>query len=154
MIEVVVENLIDGLGEQVVEVYPLTQAPLHSSHQGQFKSGAVVLTNLRVLMPFTYEWQESSGNVRTTYKGLQVPNAAWPLISRLHITVRRRLSTDIHVEIEQGDSSVAFKTRRQNLSELLLIASLWGVESVVDEEDSRQVELRSARCGQASSHCL
>ena len=144
VIEVVVDNLIDSLGEQVVEVYPLTQSPVHSSHQGQFKSGAVVLTNLRVLMPFTYEWQETSGNVMTKYTGLQVPNAAWPLITRLHITVRRRLSTDILVEIEQADSSVAFKAGRQNLSELLLIASLWGVKSVVDEEDSRRVERRSA----------
>jgi len=144
IVEAVKNSLIDKLGEQIVEVYPLKQPPVNASFRGQFKSGAVVLTNIRVLVPFLYEWQERSGNTTTTYKGLQAMTAAWPLITGVQITVCRRLSTDVLVVLRQADSSVAFKAARHNLTELLLIANLWGVPVAVSEEDSRATELRSS----------
>lgn len=143
-IELVTGNLMTNLGEQVVAVYPLKQAPVDASFQGTFKTGAVVLTNLRVLMPFTYEWQVTDGNVRTTYKGLSVPNAVLPLVTRLRIASRKRLSPDVLVRIEQADRSVAFQAGQRNLAKLLLIASLWGIPCEAEDTSSRTADLKAA----------
>jgi len=143
-IEMVNSNLMTNLGEQVVAVYPLKQPPVDASFQGTFKTGAVVLTNLRVLMPFTYEWQVTNGNVRTTYKGLSVPNAVLPLVTKLRIASRKRLSPDVLVVIEQADRSVAFQAGQRNLAKLLLIASLWGIPCETADTSSRRADLKAA----------
>jgi hypothetical protein len=142
-VDLVNHNLIDKIGEQVVAVYPLKEAPLNAAHPGTYKTGAVVLTNLRVIMPFTYEWQETDGNVRTTYKGLSAPVVPLPLVKRLTVLSRRRLSSDVIVVLEQPDSSAAFQAGRANLAKLLLIASLWGIPLQVAAEDARKSELRA-----------
>lgn len=56
--EIVSRNLIAEVGEQVVAVWPMTAAPAGNSHPGTFHAGAVVLTNVRLMLPFTYKWQE------------------------------------------------------------------------------------------------
>jgi hypothetical protein len=143
-LDLVVENLMDNLGEQVVAVYPLSQAPLDVQFPGTFTTGAVVITNLRVLMPFTYEWQETSGNVRTTYRGLSAPVAQLPLVTRFRIASRKRLTSDVVVAIDHQDRSVAFQGGGRNLAKLLLIASLWGIPVETEETDARRSELRTA----------
>ena len=140
----VLENLIEDLREDVVAVYALKQAPPNTPYQGTFKGGAVVLTNIRVLMPFATEWQETSGNVRTTYKALSMPGAAWPMVTELRITDRCRLHRDVLVELQQSDRTVAFQATQENLAELLLIGNLWGVPCTVSEDDARRSDLAFA----------
>jgi hypothetical protein len=142
--EVVTENLIDELGEQIVEVYRLQQPPIDATFKGQFKSGAVVLTNIRVLVPFIYSWEETSGNVKTVYRGMSVPNVTWPLVTKLHVVEKRRLTDDVVVRLEQEQGTVAFRAVRNNLAELLLIANLWGVPCELSREDARRAEWWSA----------
>ena len=143
----VVENLMNNLGEQVVAVYLLSQPPENVQFRGTFKSGAVVVTNLRVMTPFTYQWEEVSGNVRTTYKGWAAPVAVLPLVTRLRVESRKRLAREVFVSIDQPDRSIAFRVRGRNLAKLLVIASLWGIPFEAAEADARSRELKAALLG-------
>jgi DnaJ-domain-containing protein 1 len=142
--DIVVAKLIDQLGEQVVGVWRLAAAPAGSQHPGNFVAGAVVLTNLRVLLPFRYEWQETNGNVRTHYRGAAMPAFPLPAVKKFTIESQGRAGNKIWVEIHHSQGSTRFSPRQRNLGKLLLVARLWGIAVEASHTDTRGAELRSA----------
>ena len=125
--DAVTSVLINELREQIVGVYRMTEAPTGATYQGNYKVGAVVLTNLRVLLPFIYEWEETHGNTKTTYKGISIPGFPLPLINRLVIVSKRRIRPRVEVRIEQQEGQTKFVPGQCNLAKLLLLARFWGV---------------------------
>jgi hypothetical protein len=136
------KNLISELGEQIVEAWPLPAAPSGSTHRGSFQAGALVLTNLRVLMPYTFTWQETRGNVKTTYTGAGMP--ALVLLERIAVVAENRVKRKLWVDFQHEGGTIRIRPRKTNLSKLLLVAQMWGVRVEAHHEDARWAELRWA----------
>jgi DnaJ domain len=142
--EIISQALIQELSEQVVGIWPMLSAPVGSSHKGSYQKGTVVLTNLRVLLPFTFTWQEHSGNTRYTYKGASMPVVALPSVKHFTILYQGRVRRTTVVQIEHVSGTTLFKPGKQNLCKLLLIARLWGIAVDARQDDARRPELRWA----------
>jgi DnaJ-domain-containing protein 1 len=142
--DAVVVNLIDDLQEQVVGVYRMWQAPVGETHEGKFKVGAMVLTSVRVLLPYSYTWTVRDGNTETTYTGWSMPSIALPNITRVRIVSRTRVEPELQVTFEYRDVSTTFSPGQRNLGKLLLLAHFWGIPVQVDVENDRGRELRRA----------
>jgi hypothetical protein len=139
--QIVEKSLIRELDEQVVEAWPLPSAPSGSKHRGSFQSGALVLTNIRVLLPFTYTWQETHGNVRTTYTGAGMPVLPLPFIESITVIAEKRMRRKLWIDFRFSNGSVRVRSRRTNLAKLLLIAQLWGIRVEARHDDARTAEL-------------
>ena len=142
--EIVRNNLIGKLGEQVVDAWPLPSAPGGAKHKGSFQSGALVLTNIRVLLPYTFTWQETHGNTRTTYTSAAMPVLALPLLQRIVVVAEKRVKRKIFVDFHHAEGKIRIRPRKTNLTKLLLVAQLWGVPVEARQEDARLAELRWA----------
>lgn len=142
--EMINKSLIQELGEQVVETWPMLSAPPGTTHQGSYQKGEVVLTNLRLLLPFTFAWEEIRGNIRYHYKGGAMPGVALPNVKQFRIVSHGRVRHSTQVEIEHSGGITQFKPATQNLCKLLLIARLWGIAVEAREVDNRAKELRWA----------
>jgi DnaJ-domain-containing protein 1 len=141
---IVQRNLIDQLGEEIVEAWPLSAAPSGEKHRGTFSKGALVLTNLRVLLPYIFSWQETHGNVKTIYKGAGMPALPLPMLDRVVVVVERRLKRRQFLEFHFKDEKIRINPQQTNLSKLLLVAQLWGVAIEVRQESAKWAELRWA----------
>jgi DnaJ-domain-containing protein 1 len=141
---IVQRNLIDQLGEEIVQAWPLPAAPSGEKHKGTFSKGALVLTNLRVLLPYTYTWQEVRGNVRTTYKGAGMPTMPLPTLDRIDVVVENRVKRKQLLDFHFKGQKIRISPRRTNLSKLMLLAQIWGVPIEARQEDAKWVELRWA----------
>jgi DnaJ-domain-containing protein 1 len=141
---VVQRNLIDQLGEEIVEAWPLPAAPSGEKHRGTFSKGALVLTNLRVLFPYTFSWQETHGNVKTTYKGAGMPTLPLPVLDRIVVVVENRVKRKHFLDFHFKGERVRISPRRTNLSKLLLVAQLWAVPIEARQDDAKWAELRWA----------
>lgn len=142
--QLVQKNLLEDLGEQIVDAWPLPAAPSGSTHQGSFQAGALVLTNLRVLLPYTFTWQETRGNVKTTYTGAGMPVLALPLLECIAVVAEKRVRRTLWVDFQHAEGKIRIRPRRTNLSKLLLVAQLWGVAVEARQEDARGEELKWA----------
>lgn len=142
--EIISQTLIQELSEQVVGIWPMLSAPAGSSHKGSYQKGAVVLTNLRLLLPFTFTWQEHKGNTRYTYKGAAMPVVALPSVKHFTILSQGRVRRITLVNIEHANGTTQFRPGKQNLCKLLLIARLWGIAVDTRHDDARKRELRWA----------
>ncbi|MGB8013476.1 MAG: hypothetical protein WCF68_17825 [Terriglobales bacterium] len=142
--EIISHALIQELSEQVVGIWPMVSAPAGSSYKGSYQKGAVVLTNLRLLLPFTFTWQEHIGNTRYTYKRAAVPVVVLPSVKQFTILSQGRVRRTTVVNIEHANGTTLFKPGKQNLCKLLLIARLWGIAVDARQDDARKRELRWA----------
>ena len=142
--EIVQKNLIAQLAEQIVDAWPLPTAPSGSKHQGSFKAGALVLTNLRVLLPFIYTWQETHGNVRTTYTDAGMPVVPLPALECIAVVAERRVKRKTWVDFHHADGKIRIQPKRTNLSKLLLVAQLWGIKVEARQEEAKNQELKWA----------
>jgi DnaJ-domain-containing protein 1 len=141
---IVQRNLIDQLGEEIVEAWPLPAAPSGEKHTGTFSKGALVLTNLRVLLPYTFTWQQTHSNVRTTYKGAGMPTLPLPMLDHIAVIVEKRIKRRLFLDFHFKGEKIRITPRRTNLSKLLLLAQLWGVPIEARQEDAKWAELRWA----------
>ncbi len=132
--ELVQQNLVARLSERIVGVWPMRSTPAGFSHPGSFKKGAVVLTNLRVMLPFTYGWEEVKGNTRYRYSGAGMPAFVLPLIEKFSIAVEGKLKKKLWLGIHTRGDVTRFRPGRGNLSKLLLIAWLWKIPLVTQQE--------------------
>jgi len=142
--EIILKNLIAEVGEQIVGVWPMKEAPAGSTYKGSYTTGAVVLTNIRLLLPFTYSWEERSGNMRYQYRGANMPAFPLPLIDHLSIIAEGKVRPRLTVQVHRPDGVSQFRPSRSNLSKLLLIAALWGIPM-----ESRQSDRKSDERGWA-----
>lgn len=116
-LDTIVQNsLLGQLGEQVVDAWPLPSAPGGAKHRGSFTAGALVLTNIRVLLPFIYSWQETRGNVRTTYKEASMPVLPLPLLERIVVVSEKRVKRKIFVDFHRRDPNSAQKNEPRQTS--------------------------------------
>jgi hypothetical protein len=139
--EIVGKSLIGELGEQVVDAWPLPSAPGGAKHRGYFQAGALVLTNIRVLLPYTFTWQETHGNTRTTYTGAAMPVLPLPLLQRIVVVAEKRVKQKSFVDFQHTEGTIRIRPRKTNLTKLLLVAQLWGVPVEARQEDARLAEL-------------
>ena len=100
------------------------------------------MTNIRLLLPFTFTWDETRGNVRTRYTGASGLAIPLPLIQRITIVSERRLRDDVWVTLVHAHGSTRFRPGCQNLSKLLLISRIWGIPLEAREEAAPRQELR------------
>lgn len=142
--QIVQNHLISELGEQVVEAWRLPAAPEGVTHKGSFQEGALVLTNVRVLLPYTFTWTETHGNVKTTYTGAGMPVLPLPMLEYIAVVAEKRVKRKLWVDFRHQDGTTRIRPRRTNLSKLLLVAQLWGVRVVAHQEDAKASELRWA----------
>jgi hypothetical protein len=142
--DIVKNSLLVELGEQVVDAWPLPSAPDGTTHKGSFKNGALVLTNIRGLVPYTFTWQETHGNVRTTYTGAAMPVFPLPLLQRICVVAQKRVKRSIYVDFQYQEGIARIRPRKTNLAKLLLVARMWGVPMEARHEDARMAELRWA----------
>jgi hypothetical protein len=145
--KVVHDSLIDDLGEHIVCVWPMLAAPAGSTFKGSYKAGAVVLTNLRLLLPFVYTWEETQGNTKYRYTGIGGTSFPLPLITRFDIVSERRLRNQVWVDIQNEKGTTRFRPGSPHLGKLLLIARLWGIPVEARQEDAPAEELRWALFG-------
>lgn len=145
--EIVDGNLIDALGERVIGVWPMPSAPAGVSHQGTYSAGAVVLTNLRILLPFTYTWEETRGNTKYKHTGASMPLFALPAVEHFSIISSGRVRNTVWIDIHYGNGSTRFRPGERNLSKLLLVARLWGIKVQGLDEDKRSEEFKWALWG-------
>ncbi len=138
--EIISKALIKELSEQVVGMWPMPSAPAGLTHQGSYQKGEVVLTNLRLLLPFTFTWQEQRGNTRYTYRGAAMPIVVLPSVKHFTILSQGRVRRMTRVDIEHANGTTQFKPGRQNLCKLLLIARLWGTAVEALQDDARKRE--------------
>lgn len=138
--EIVMPRILAEMHEQVVGVWKMPAAPAGVSHPGTFTAGAVVLTNLRVLLPYTYAWEETTGNTKYRYRGAAMPTFVLPLIQSIAIVSQKRVRNTIWVEIRGERESIRFRPGPRNLSKLLLIARLWGIPIDARQEEAQAEE--------------
>jgi len=141
---IVQNNLIGELGEEIVDAWALPSAPSGEKHRGTFSEGAVVLTNLRILLPYIFSWEEKKGNVRTKYKGAGMPVLLLPTLDRIEVVVEKRIKRRQFLDFHFKGGPIRVSPRRTNLSKLLLVAQLWGILIEARQEDAKLVELRWA----------
>jgi hypothetical protein len=141
---IVQKQLRRDFGEEIVDAWPMPAAPTGVTHRGSFQRGALVLTNLRILMPFIYRWQETHGNVRTTYTGAGMPALMLPLLKSIVVVTEKRVKPQVWVDFQHEGGTIRIRSRQSNLSKLLLVAGLWGVSVDARQEDARGAELRWA----------
>jgi hypothetical protein len=137
-------RLITEIGEEIVDCWALPSAPGNETHRGTFNNGALVLTNLRVLMPYTFSWEEVHGNVKTTYKGAGMPTLPLPALERIEVVSKKRVKRKLLITFQYKEGQISISPHRTNLSKLLLVAQLWGVPIEAREDDARLAELRWA----------
>jgi hypothetical protein len=125
----------------------LLATPAGHPHRGHFVAGAVVLSNLRLLLPFSYSWQEIHGNTRTRYTGAGMPVFVLPLVQRLSIETDGRVRKGVLVEIETEGLRTQFRPRPSHLGKLLLVAWLWNIPLETRERQTRGRDLRWALMG-------
>jgi len=142
--DIVSPRLLTEVHEQIVAVWKMPAAPAGVTHPGTYKAGAVVLTNVRVLLPFTYSWEETRGNTKSRFKGAGMPVFVLPLIKGITIISDKRVRNTIWVEVEGEQASTRFRPGRCNLGKLLLIARLWGIAVQARHEDRKRAEWKWA----------
>jgi DnaJ domain len=145
--EIVDKNLVAEFGEQIIGAWPMKSAPDGSVHKGTFKAGAVVVTNLRVLLPFRYTWEEQRGNTKYIYRGAEMPGFLFPAVKSLTFVSEGRVKNAIWIEVNHEKGKTRFRPGGHNLGKLLLIAREWGVPLEARYEDHRFQELRRAILG-------
>jgi hypothetical protein len=142
--EIVAPRLLTSMHEQIIGVWDMPAVPEGMNHPGAYTAGAVVLTNLRVLLPFTYTWEEVKGNTKYRYKGAAMPALVLPLVERITIVSRKRVRNTLSVEIGNAEGTTRFRPGRRNLGKLLLIARSWGITVHARHDDARAEEWRWA----------
>jgi len=136
------QNMLGDIREEIVGVIPIPNAPRGTEVQGSFKSGGLVLTTFRVLVPFLTQWQVQSGNVKTTYTRTYMFALAFVNITRVQISVHGQLRRRVVVTLHQANRQTEVLVREPNLSKLLLLCSLWGIPIAGHEVPERSRELR------------
>lgn len=139
--EIVQPRLIDDLQEQIIGIWTMSTAPPGVEHPGSFQAGAIIVTNLRVLLPFRYSWEEVKGNTRYRYSGAAMPTYPLPLIERVVMASERRVRTKLWVELHHGTGVARFRSPHCDLGKLLLVIRLWGIPVETQHTDSRREEL-------------
>lgn len=81
----VLQNLIKEVNEEVIAVVPIKGAPTNSSHEGNFRAGAMVFTTVRVMIPFKTSWEVRSGGTRTIFTRSYMPIFAFPNLTKVTI---------------------------------------------------------------------
>ncbi len=110
-----------------MDAWPIGSAPAGATMQGSFKVGAAVLTNVRLLLPFTSQWVTTSGNVKTTHTAAHMLVCVLHLMNRIVLDEQDKLSRMLQIRFVQQERTIEFKTKRHNLGRMLLVARRWGV---------------------------
>jgi hypothetical protein len=113
--EIVQKSLIQELGEPIVDAWRIPAAPSGAQHKGSFQSGALMLTNLRVLLPYKYNWEEAHGNVRTTYTGAGMPSLPLPLLQLIAVVAEKRVKRKLWADCCYEGGKTRIQPRRTNL---------------------------------------
>lgn len=142
--DTVVVALIDELQEQVVAVYKMRAAPTGATHRGTFTTGAMVVTNLRVLLPFMYSWEEAENSQTVKYTGISMPNVALPSVTRIVIEQQGMASPSTVIRIETGDTQTAIQSTEADVAKILVVCRLWAIPVEGNLIASRAKELRHA----------
>jgi DnaJ-domain-containing protein 1 len=142
--EIVMPRLMANMHEQIVGVWKMPAAPGGFEHPGTYTAGAVVLTNLRVLLPFTYTWEETKGNTKYRYKGGAMPAFVLPLVESITIISQNRVRNTLWVEIRNAQGATRFRPGHRHLGKLLLIARSWGIAVQARHDEAPAAEWKWA----------
>jgi len=128
---------LDKVREEIVGDIPLKEAPGGISFRGDFAGGAIVLTNLRLLVPFWSQLIERQGNTQTTYTWNNLGGVAFPAMRSVTIQLTDRIRGRHQIAIEGHDTSLSLVPKFANLGKLLLLCSLWGIPVIPRNEPTR-----------------
>ncbi len=131
------ENLIGDLHEQVVETIPIRQPPSGAVYEGSFQSGALVMTTLRLLFPYTTQRQTIRGNVRTTHTYNYMQSVALPAITEMRITSTSRRILNASLCVVLGENSITTPMKTRNITKLLLLCRYWGIPAIAEEQPNK-----------------
>lgn len=141
---IVTPEFMTELHEQIVGVWKLPGPPAGAEHPGTFTAGAVVLTTLRVLLPYTYSWEETQGDTKYRYRGASMPAFVLPLIRGITLISHGRARKSLWIEIQGMQGTLRFRSGDDHFGKLLLIARLWGIEVESRHEEAARAEWRWA----------
>jgi curved DNA-binding protein CbpA len=142
--QMVEENFIADLKERVVGAIRMDNVPVGYKHEGSFRGGSLVITNLRFLFPFWTQWQMVRGNVTTTYTQHYLRGVFLPELRQVSITTMGRIRGKNLIELHCKDEKIIVTPSERNLGKLLLLCSLWGIPVFTQEVFDRSKEIRSA----------
>lgn len=147
--DAVASSLIQELGEQIVAVYRMQSAPSGSAMQGTFKAGALVVTNLRALLPFSFEWEETQASQKVKYTGMSMPSYALPLVTRILIAQSGGIFAPKTVlRIETAEAQTEVRPQEADLAKILVVARLWAIRvDATEDAGDRGATLRKALFG-------
>ena len=136
-------NLLRELDERIVEIWPLKEVPKEATFKGRFYCGAAVLTNIRILLPYTYKWSEVHGNTTTTYTASNMIVGVLHFAKSMEIVEDNGIEGTVQVRLLMDASEINFRVRPANMLKLLVAARKWGIKvsaEADDRRDTRRVE--------------
>lgn len=124
---IVIQNLIKEIHEEVIAVVPIQGIPTNAAHEGNFQSGGMVITTLRVLLPFHTKWEVQHSGYKTIHQRVYMPVFAFPNLRKLIVVSKGRMKPRTRVELLTAERSSVVQSRHVDLTKLLLVCNLWGV---------------------------
>jgi hypothetical protein len=124
---VVIRNLIKEIHEEVIAVVPIKGPPTNVAHEGNFQSGAMVVTTIRVLLPFQTKWETQHSGYKTIHQRMYMPVFAFPNLRKLTVISKGRMKPRTRVEFLTEERSAQVQSKHIDLTKLLLVCNLWGV---------------------------
>lgn len=124
---IVVQNLIKEIHEEVIAVVPIQGAPTNVAHEGNFQSGGMVVTTIRVLLPFHTKWETQHTGYKTIHQRLYMPAFAFPNLRKLTVVSKGRMKPRTRVEFLTAERSSVAQSKHIDLTKLLLVCNLWGI---------------------------
>jgi hypothetical protein len=126
---VINRGLAHDMGEAVVGCMKIKAREAPVEGRGRFASGSLVLTNLRVLFPHETTWQETVGRTTTIHRELHMPLMFWPEVRIIELNTVGLISTQTHLSLfNKKLETWRITLSHRDVSRLLLLASMWGIE--------------------------
>ncbi len=152
---IVTGNLIAELGEKVVFVCRLLRPP-SSAAKATLKAGALVITNLRLLLPYCVEWEGTEDGNKVKYTSWSMPNYPFPEVRKLILRQSGHAWPEFTLTIETEEGSEVAGLPNASLALLLVVAHSWEVPVETQWEPARQRESRFAlaEAWQTSAICF
>jgi uncharacterized membrane protein len=132
------DNLLRDLDERIVEIWPMQKAPKEARFKGSFYCGAAVLTNLRILLPYSYKWTEVHGNTRTTYTGINMLVGVLHFAKSMELVEVGGVEFTTEVRLLMDDSEINFCIRPANMLKLLVAARKWAINVRAEAGEERK----------------
>lgn len=127
LFNIVIQNLIKEIHEEVIAVVPIKGAPTNVPHEGSFVSGGMVITTVRVLLPFHTKWETQHSGYKTIHQRLYMPVFAFPNLRKLTVVSQGRMKPRTRVEFRSEERSSEVRSKYVDLTKLLLVCNIWGV---------------------------